>query len=297
MARAKVILNPYAGRWKGQRSVPAVEAALKEAGVDFDLVCTAGPDHAIALAREAALEGYSPVVAAGGDGTIGEVVNGLMQAAGSDQVAGPLAIIPLGSANDFTQTLGTPASLQEACQLLRTGQVRTIDVGRVNERYFINDVGVGFEPQVTLESRKIKRLRGKLIYLVAVLRAVRDPLQAHMTIEWDDGQGVSKPILMVSVANGRCTGGFWLTPYAELDDGELDFIFADAMSRLQILLFLPKVMRGTHLDEDPVTHGRTRRIVITSDDPLPVVADGEIMTTAAHRLEIEALPSRMQVLC
>jgi YegS/Rv2252/BmrU family lipid kinase len=235
-------------------------------------------------------------VAAGGDGTIGEVVNGLMQAAG-DQVAGPLAIIPLGSANDFIQTLGTPADLKGACQLLRTEQVRTIDVGRVNERYFINDVGVGFEPQVTLESRKIKRLRGTLIYLVAVLRAVRDPIQAHMTIEWDGGQRVSKPILMVSVANGRCTGGFWLTPHAKLDDGELDFIFADALSRLQILRFLPEVMRRTHLDKDPVTYGRTKHIVITSDDPMPVVADGEIMTTEAHRLEIEVLPGRMQVLC
>jgi YegS/Rv2252/BmrU family lipid kinase len=296
MTKAKIILNPYAGRWKGQRSVPAVEAALKEAGVDFDLVCTAGADHAIELAREAVLEGYRPVVAAGGDGTIGEVVNGLMQAAG-DQVAGPLAIIPLGSANDFIQTLGTPADLKGACQLLRTGQVRTIDVGRVNERYFINDVGVGFEPQVTLESRKIKRLRGTLIYLVAVLRAVRDPIQAHMTIEWDDDQRVSKPILMVSVANGRCTGGFWLTPYAELDDGELDFIFADALSRLQILRFLPEVMRRTHLDKDPVTYGRTRHIVITSDDRLPVVVDGEIMTTEAHRLVMEVLPGRMQVLC
>jgi len=176
MAKAKIIVNPYSGRWKGPSSVPAVEAALKEAGVDFDLVCTAGPDHAIELAREAALGGYSPVVAAGGDGTIGEVVNGLMQAAGG-QVAGSLAIIPLGSA------------------------------------------------------------------------------------------------------------------------GELDFIFAGGLSRLQILRFLPEVMRRTHLDKDPVTYGRTRHIVIASDDPLPVVADGEIMTTEAHRLEIEVLPGRMQVLC
>jgi diacylglycerol kinase (ATP) len=296
VAKAKIILNPYSGRWKGQRSVPSVEAALREVGVDYDLVCTARPDQAIELAREAALGGYRPVVAAGGDGTIGEVVNGLMQAAG-DQVAGPLAIIPLGSANDFIQTLGTPADIQGACQLLRMGGVRTIDVGRVNERYFINDVGVGFEPQVTLESRKIKWLRGTLIYLVAVLRAVRDPIQAHMTIEWDHGQRVSRPILLVSVANGRCTGGFWLTPHAELDDGELDFIFADALSRLQILRFLPEVMRKTHLDKEPVTYGRTRHIVIASDDPLPVVADGEIMTTEAHRLEIEVLPGRMQVLC
>jgi YegS/Rv2252/BmrU family lipid kinase len=296
VAKAKIILNPYSGRWKGQRSVPSVEAALREVGVDYEMVCTAGADQAIELAREAALGGYRPVVAAGGDGTIGEVVNGLMQAA-DDQVAGPLAIIPLGSANDFIQTLGTPADIQGACQLLRTGGVRTIDVGRVNERYFINDVGVGFEPQVTLESRKIKWLRGTLIYLVAVLRAVRDPIQAHMTIEWDGGQRVSRPILLVSVANGRCTGGFWLTPHAELDDGELDFIFADALSRLQILRFLPEVMRKTHLDKEPVTYGRTRHIVITSDDPLPVVADGEIMTTEAHRLEIEVLPGRMQVLC
>ena len=153
--RAKVIVNPYAGRWKALKSIPAIEAALQREGIPYDLAQTEGPEDAIEMARRAALDGYTPVVAAGGDGTISEVMNGLVQAAAGG-VAGPMGIIPSGSANDLAVQLELPLDVDGACRKLREGRERRIDVGRVNDRYFDNDVGVGFEPQVTIEARKIK---------------------------------------------------------------------------------------------------------------------------------------------
>jgi len=253
-------------------------------------------EHGIELARQAALEGYAPVVAAGGDGTVSEVMNGLVQAAGGG-LAGPMGIIPLGSANDLPVQLGLPLDVEGACRRLCEGQERVIDVGRVNDHYFDNDVGVGFEPQVTIEARKIQWLRGTLIYIVAVFRALRSYQQPHMTVEWDGGRA-SEPMLLVSVGNGNVTGGaFRLTPEAELDDGLLDFVFSTAMSRLQILRFLPLVFSGQHIHRPEVTHGRTTRLTITSDDPLSVGADGEIISTEAHHLEFEIIPRKLRVIC
>ena len=295
-AKVKIIVNPYAGRWKALKSIPAIEAALQREGIAYDLVQTEGPEHGIELARQAALEGYAPVVAAGGDGTVSEVMNGLVQAAG-DGLAGPMGIIPLGSANDLPVQLGLPLDVEGACRRLREGKERVIDVGRVNDRYFDNDVGVGFEPQVTIEARKIQWLRGTLIYIVAVFRALRSYDQPHMTVEWDGGRA-SGPMLLVSVGNGNVTGGaFRLTPEAELDDGLLDFVFSTAMSRLQIVRFLPLVFSGQHIHRPEVTHGRATRLTITSDDPLPVGADGEIISTEAHHLEFEIIPRKLQVIC
>ena len=294
--KAKIIVNPYAGRWKALKSIPAIEAALLGEGIPYDLVQTEGPEHGIELARQAALQGYAPVVAAGGDGTVSEVMNGLVQAAG-EGLAGPMGIIPRGSANDLPVQLGLPLDVEGACRRLRQGRERIIDVGRVDGRYFDNDVGVGFEPQVTIEARKIQWLRGTLIYIVAVFRALRSYDQPHMTIEWDGGRAAG-PMLLVSVGNGNVTGGaFRLTPQAELDDGLLDFVFGTAMSRLQILRFLPLVFSGQHIHRPEVTHGRTTRLTITSDDPLPVGVDGEIISTAAHRLEFEVVPGKLRVIC
>jgi YegS/Rv2252/BmrU family lipid kinase len=292
---AKIIVNPYAGRWKALKSIPAIEAALQRESIPYSLVQTEGPEQGIELARQAALDGHSPVVAVGGDGTISEVMNGLVQAAG-EGVAGPLGIIPRGSANDLPVQLGLPLDVEGSCRRLREGQERLIDVGRVNDRYFDNDVGVGFEPQVTIEARKIEWLRGTLIYLVAVFRALRSYTQPHMTVEWNGGRA-SERMLLVSVGNGNVTGGaFRLTPEAELDDGQLDFVFGTAMSRMQILRFLPLVFSGQHIGRPQVTHGRTRRLTITSDDPLPVGVDGEIIPDARH-LEFEILPGKLRVIC
>ncbi len=296
MPTAKVIVNPYAGRWAGRAAIPQIERTLRHLDYPFELVTTERPDHALELARAAAEAGYSPVIAVGGDGTISEVMNGLMQAAAGD-VAGPLGIIPVGSANDLARQLGLPSKVPAACQRLITGRERVIDVGRVDDRYFDNDVGVGFEPQVTLEASKIRHLRGTLIYLVAVFRALRHLRQPHMTIEWDDGRA-SHPVPLVSVGNGNVTGGaFHLTPNAQLDDGLLDFVFSRRVSTLQLLQLLPMVIRGTHIHHPLVTTGRTTHLTIHSEEPVPVGVDGEVRTTEAQDLTFEILPARLRVIC
>jgi diacylglycerol kinase (ATP) len=288
-------MNPYAGRWTGRAALPKIEETLRRLGYPFELAITNGPDHAIILARAAMEAGYSPIVAVGGDGTISEVINGLMEAAAGD-VSGPLGIIPAGCANDFARQLGLPRDVAAACRRLFAGHERVIDVGLVNGRYFVNDVGVGFEPQVTLEARQIQWLRGTLVYLVAVFRALRHLRQPHMTIEWDGGRA-SHPMPLISVGNGNMTGGFRLTPHARLDDGALDFVFAQRVTLLQILRLLPSTLRGTHIHHPLVVTGRATRIAVHSEEPVPVGIDGEVRATKVQDLNFTVLPAQLRVLC
>ncbi len=141
---AKLILNPYANRWKAKARLPEAESALKSAGVDFDLVISERPGHLIELAKQAARQGFSPIIAAGGDGTIGEVVNGLAHAVKSEKdLLGPLGILPLGSANDLVDNLGLPTDLTEAARVIAAGKTRLMDLGYVNGFYFANNSAIG----------------------------------------------------------------------------------------------------------------------------------------------------------
>ncbi len=293
-----MILNPYAGNWTGARRANDIRAALLAAGVKHDLVLTERPGHAVELARRAHDEGYDAVVAVGGDGTVNEVVNGLARAAQVDKpgIVGTLGIIPIGTGNDFAEMSGIPLNLLEASRRLAQGRTRLIDIGRVNDRFFSNECGIGFEAQVAIEAQRLKRLRRFLVYLVAVFRALFRYRQPTMTVKWDTGE-VTQRILMVSAGNGRrAGGGFYLTPEAKFDDGLLDYMYADALSRPEILRLLPKAMNGTHIYE-PVAHlGRTTRLTITSTVPVPVHCDGEILTAEAQQVNIEVLPARLQLI-
>jgi YegS/Rv2252/BmrU family lipid kinase len=295
---AKVILNPYAGHWAGARLAGDIAASLAGAGVDHDLIMTEGPGHAIELARRARGEGYEIVIAAGGDGTVNEVLNGLVLARRIEigGVVGTLGIIPIGTGNDFAETSGIPKSLPEVSRHLALRRTRLIDIARVNDRFFSNECGVGFGAQVAIEAQRLKRLRRFLVYLVAVFKALFRYRQPTMTLAWDGGQ-VTQRILMVSAGNGRrAGGGFYLTPEARLDDGLLDYMYADALSRPAILRLLPKAMKGTHI-YDPAAHlGRTTRLVITSATPLPVHCDGEILAVGTQEVDIEVLPARLQLI-
>jgi len=298
MDKIKVILNPYAGRWLAQRSRSAIEQTLTALDIPFDLVVTSKPNAAVDLARQASLDGFRVVVAAGGDGTVSEVVNGLALAADDmgKETAGVLGVLQVGSANDMAEIAGVPTQLRAACEAIKRGNTRRLDLGMVNGRYFDNNVGAGFEAQVTIESRKIKRLRGTLLYLIAVLRALAHYPSPTMRVVWDSGE-VTRPLLMVSIGNGRRTGGgFFVTPDAVQDDGLFDLGIAMALPRLQILKLLPKVMRGTHKNDPAIMLTRTTHVIVESDYPLPVHADGEVIFTDATRLEISMQPLRLEMI-
>jgi diacylglycerol kinase (ATP) len=295
MNTAKIIVNPYAGRWKARAAIPDIERACREIGLDYELAVTEGPEHGIELAREAALAGFSPVVSAGGDGSISEVVNGLMQAAG-DEMSVPFGVIPLGSADDFADMLGLAKDVTAACQAILAGHTRVIDVGCVNGRFFDNNSAIGLEPMVTITQAAMKRVKGTPRYILAALKTILGHRPWHARLAWDDGE-YEGPVALVSVGNTRRTGGaFWMTPRAEPDDGYLDFVFTEKLGRLKLLRLLPTTFDGSHVERPEVSYARTTRLTIECDPPTPVQADGELFDLSATRIEYTVLPGRLRLI-
>jgi YegS/Rv2252/BmrU family lipid kinase len=302
MSGTVVVLNPSAGRGAGVRLFPHIAELLHSHGVEFDLSATDGPGHATELARSAVAQGKETVIAVGGDGTANEVLNGFMQGqAGPEDTA--LGIVPIGTGNDFAFGAQVPLDLETACQAIAQGQSRVLDVGRMqadNEspRFFGNGAGVGFDAVANIESRKIKRLRGSLLYLVAVIRTLAFYYEApHTTIRVDDEELV-QPSLLISIMNGRRMGGsFYITPGSCMDDGLLDVCVAAKVSRAKMVRFVPRFMRGSHVTDRDITMGQGRRITIVSESPWAGHVDGEIYGVGARRYEIELLPRRLRLLC
>jgi diacylglycerol kinase (ATP) len=304
MQPMKIILNPVAGKGFGARAKEDLSRHLDAAQLDFDLVQTARPWHAAELAQEAAGDGFGVVVAAGGDGTTNEVVNGLVAASNGGRDSAPaLGVLPLGSGSDFASAVGIEARLALACQRLVGGRLRPIDVARARLpdehpewRYYANALGIGFDAYVTLEMLKVRRLRGIPAYLLVVLKTLILHHQAPpLTITCDDW-ALEQASLMVVVANGpREGGGFFVAPDAKPDDGLLDLCIAAKVSRPTMLGLIPHFMRGTHVNRKPITMARATRVVISSEEKLPVHMDGEIFSTEARRIECEILPQRLNV--
>jgi len=295
MNTAKIIVNPYAGRWKAEAAIPDIERACHEIGLDYELAVTEGPEHGIELAREAALAGFSPVVSAGGDGSISEVVNGLMQAAG-DEMSVPFGVIPLGSADDFADMLGLVKDVTAACRTILAGHTRVVDVGCVNGRFFDNNSAIGLEPMVTITQAAMKRIKGTPRYILAALKTILGHRPWHVRLVWDDGE-YEGPAALVSVGNTRRTGGaFWMTPRAEPDDGYLDFVFTEKLGRLKLLRLLPTTFDGSHVERPEVSYARTTRLTIECDPSTPIQADGELFDLSATHIEYTVLPGRLRLI-
>jgi YegS/Rv2252/BmrU family lipid kinase len=296
---AKVILNPYANRWNAEKRWPEAADALREAGVDFDLVVSERPCHIIELAEKAARGGFTPIIAAGGDGTIGEAVNGLARAAQSeDAIIGPLGVLPLGSANDFVFNMKLPGDLRGAARVIAAGKTRRIDVGWVNDLYFVNNSATGLEPYVTLKERQIKGLRGPLRYIVAALRGIADNPQWKARIVWDGGE-YEGPVLLVTVGNCARTGGFYMAPHADPFDGKLTFVYGYRRTRGEILRLLPRTMKpgpGNYVEMEGIHEQNAAWLEIHMDRPAPAHIDGEIFSTEVQDLKYRIFPDRLQVL-
>ena len=306
----KIIANPVSGRGSGARAEAIVDRVFGRARVPYELTETRGPQEATHLAREAVRRGYDVVVAVGGDGTAHEVVNGLIQAAqekpdwATGAPAGTLGLVPLGTGNDFAWRLGIPENDPEAaCQLLLADHRRITDVGLVTDEqgrseFFHNHLGSGFEAATAIESLKIHRLRGLLLYLTAVLRVIPRYNKAPMVTVRYDGTTETRPILLASAANGgRTGGGFKIAPDAQLDDGLLDLVLANSPNVAIILWLLPHFLAGTHVRQTKyVSMKRAAHIIIEAPGGIPVHLDGEIFRADARRLEITVLPRRLQVI-
>ncbi|MEE8567701.1 MAG: diacylglycerol kinase family protein [Anaerolineales bacterium] len=292
---AKVIFNPYAARWNALRRRPEAEEALQAAGIEYELVQSEEPGQVESLAENAARDGYTPIIAAGGDGTFGEVVNGLFRAK-PEGVLGPLGLLPLGTANDLPVNLGLPLDLKEAAQTIAGGVTNRIDLGKANEWVFDNNSAVGLEPVVTIYNIRMVRLRGLIRYLVAALRAINQKPEWTMRLEWDDGT-YEGPVSLVSVGNCPITGGlFHMTPAADPTDGLLTFVYGYAPTRLRMLGLLPRAISGDYVNDPAIHQHHTRRLTIHTSPATPIQTDGELRSHELTEIHYQVLPERLDIL-
>lgn len=296
---AKVILNPYSNRWNSQRRWPEAEAALKNAGVDFELIVSQAKGQITELVEQAARENCSPIIVAGGDGSLGDAVNGLARAAASTNATlGPLGIMPMGSANDLAYALKLPTDLQAAAQVIARGKTRGMDLGVLNGRYFINNSAAGLEPYVTTKHEKIPVIRGVFRYLVAAVQGILDKPEWHGKIKWDDG-AYDGPLSLIGIGNGRRTGGFFMTPHADPFDGKLTLAFGYRPTRRGMFLALPRAFnegKGSYIELEGMYEVQTTHITIHLDKPSPAHTDGELFSQWLQDFEYEIQPKRLNVI-
>jgi diacylglycerol kinase family enzyme len=288
-----VIYNPAAARGRAGKRLEEWRRRLPD-GTEF---CpTQGPGHAEELARQAALVGLNTVAAAGGDGTVHEVANGLLRAKCPQMT---FAVIPSGSANDYAHSL---ANGHDMCD---SSTPRIVDVGLVSapgdrSRYFVNTLGLGFSSAVAVESRRVRRLQGLALYGIAFLRALLFRFQCPPMTITVDGTTRQMPTLSLTVANGRREGNLVVAPQAILDDGWFDYLQVGGISRREILRYLPRLACVGQLPADhPAIHqGRCRHIILHSEAALTVHLDGEFFCRGEdriHDLDIRIIPGALRV--
>lgn len=295
-----VILNPIAGQGRAGKARNHVHRGMKESGVPFELVETTGPGHAIGLAREAAAAGITRIVAAGGDGLIHEVANGLLTSPpaedGGTRVA--LGVVPLGTGNDYAKMLGVYGLPPEvATSRLATARPELHDVGKAWNEYFDNIMGVGFDSEVVKRVVKKRRLTGTAAYLVAIYQTFVSFKPPVLEVVSEEHREVG-PMMMLAVDIGICGGGgFYLTPRADPTDGMLDVCVIRKVSMPTFLLAVPRVMKGTHDVMEEVTMYRSREVTIRSPQgPITVQMDGELRETGRSDVTVTIEPARLRVL-
>lgn len=289
--RMLLIVNPAARHGETGPLVPALRRLLQH--VDYDLRLTGHTGHAAQIAREAS--GYDTIVAVGGDGTVNEVLNGIMSRPGDDRPA--LGLIPTGSGNDTRRTLGVPEDIAEATLTVLSGRRRRFDVGVCNGMYFNNSFSAGLDARVTAKAVEYKTTTSRVglwLYLTAAIHVVLNELYPyHVRVTWDGSETEETDLLIVAATIGATYGGgFKVTPDAVPDDGLLEVCTIDPLSLPHALLRLPFMIIGKHTAMKVVHMSRRRSVLIESNDPMPAQIDGEVLLD--RRFEISIMPKAVE---
>jgi YegS/Rv2252/BmrU family lipid kinase len=282
-----LLVNPHSAHGRTLKLLPRLERALDARRMAFRVERTRGLEDGVERALRAAEAGEVPVVLSG-DGLIGAVGGAL---AGSET---PLGVVPGGRGNDLARVLGIPDDPEEAAAILAAGQTRRIDVGEANGKRFLGIVSVGFDSEASRCANETTWLRGNLVYAYAGVRTLIGWKPARFTLRLgEESRRLSG--YSVSVANSRAFGGgMFIAPDAELDDGEFDVVTIGEVGKLRFLANLPKVFKGTHVEEDEVRVFRAPRLELSASRPFPVYADGEHLTELPVSLRV--LPRALSVI-
>ncbi|MBP9500895.1 MAG: diacylglycerol kinase family lipid kinase [Candidatus Promineofilum sp.] len=300
--RVKVIINSRSGRGRGREQTDIINTLGRRYG-ELDIFPTQRPRHATELAAAAADEGYDLVVAAGGDGTVHEVVNGLVR--GGDKATLPMGIIPIGSGNDTAFGMGFQEKAEESVERLFKGTPRPLDLARVVDgrgktEVAINNWGIGFDAIVVMRTETITRVHGFAMYFGAVLQTILFYYQIPYLEITFDGEHVNQQSLFLYGGLGtRGGGGFLLTPDAKWDDDLIDTCLVNPIGRLRMLQMLSSAMKGTHVTSPLVTMRQNKHITVKSSMPMPIHLDGEMFAYPrdnVRQVTVTSLPAAIQVM-
>jgi len=286
-----VIVNLIAGQGRCKELFPKVKLELDRRKIEYDLHFTNEPMEAIDVAKMGIEAGFSHIVAMGGDGTVNEIVNGLL---GTNAT---LAVIPAGTGNDFIRMLGIPVNPMQAIDTLLDGVARTVDLGQVeDDRCFVNGLGIGIDAQVARAVLKMERLKGAAAYITAAVREVFRFQAFPVTLSTLEEQ-LELTCLSLGISNGLYAGGgFKLAPRADIDDGLLDLCAIGDYPKPERLFRLPKVRAGKHADWKNVTYRQTNEVTVSSPKKLIAHVDGEPYRLPSDSFTVRALPQALRVL-
>lgn len=274
-----VIFNPAASFGRTAGRLADIRARFDSLGIQAHVLSTGRPGHGCELVAKASLADYDGLIAAGGDGTVFEVLNGLYRHPESARI--PLGLLPVGTGNAFARDLGlAPSAWQEGIELVRRAQTRKVDVGRVRsadvEYYFLNIVHMGFSVDANRTAQKLKFL-GNSAYTLATLWRVLW-LDSYPLVVEIDGKTLHDDNVFVAVSNTRYTGThFMMAPAAVVDDGLLDLTLLRRLSRRRILQLFPSIYDGSHTGFEEVTTQKAEKITIRSPAAMLLAPDGEFL--------------------
>jgi YegS/Rv2252/BmrU family lipid kinase len=298
----RLIVNPVAANGAVGRNWMRVCDLLQAEGARFAPILTEQPGHATRLVRQALDDGYRTIVAVGGDGTVNEVLNGLVVEGSVDpEVA--LGIIPWGTGADFSRTAGIPRDYMGACRQLLHLETRLVDLGRITclcegqevERYFINVAGLGFDGEAAeLANRRSKALGGTITYLGCLFITLVTYRNKNVELSFD-GQCLRGRLNSVLLCNGRYFGGgMFVAPGASLDDGIFDVVILGNLNKLEFAVNVPRVYKGTHLSHPKVSLCHAKEVHVEARERMFVQAEGEVIGEAPATFRI--IPQALKVL-
>jgi YegS/Rv2252/BmrU family lipid kinase len=299
-----VIVNPTSGHGLGEKSIPRIEEFLQANKFDYQLVRTERMMHALELAEKAAQNDFDVIVLASGDGTLNEALNGVMRAHLNGK-SPALAVLSIGTGNDFAGGTGIPTNLEDGLKALKENKRKRIDVGLVKGgdfpegRYFGNGIGVGFDAAVGFAALQIKWTRGLLAYLIGAIQTIffyYTPPTLRIQV---DDQIFEQDSLMVSVMNGRrMGGGFQMAPESKSDDGLFDLCIASSASKIRMFGLIPHFIKGDQATQPEIKMIRGQRVSITAlKGDFPAHADGETLCHNGSALTLELLPQKLEIIC
>jgi YegS/Rv2252/BmrU family lipid kinase len=287
------IVNPAAGKGHALEMVSKIHSRFKGFAQSYEIKVTEAVGHASALAKEAAAACDDVrIYAVGGDGTLNEVLNGMAE------TSAELGIIPCGSGNDAVRSLYTNTDPVKLIETLPDSPSSLVDLGKFNDKYFINIASIGFDAEVVLKTqvfKKIPFISGSLAYILGVFSSLIELKKYKLRMVIDESPKIEKKFLLSIFANGiYYGGGMKSAPRAKTNDGILDFYLVEAMSRLKIMKFFPLFRKGEHEFLNGVTVSRGVNAYVESDQPFPINIDGEV--SMETKVKIALFPSSIKVI-